>query len=113
MKYVVDASDLPSSVRSHLETGYMPRPGVWLVRPLDDGTQDAIVPMNQWLRGEEAPYPAALAAVTWFGDDGVGNILGWDTSQRHAVLWNPADEAPWRVGPVEDLWRFVLNGYKD
>jgi len=90
----------------------MPRPGVWLVRPLDDGTQESIVPMNQWLRGEEASYPAALATVTWFGDDGVGNVFGWDNLKQRAVLWNPEDEEPWRVGSVEDLWGFVLNGYK-
>ena len=69
--------------------------------------------MNQWLRGEEALYPAALADVIWFGDDGVGNIFGWSPAAREALLWNPEDEGAWHRGSVEDVWRFAISGYRE
>lgn len=111
MTFEFDVAALPAVVRAHLENGHRPSDGMWLVRPLENGTQDCIQSMNQWLRGEEAPYPAALADVIWFGDDGVGNIFGWSPSAHEALLWNPEDDEAWRRGPVEEVWQFAMNGY--
>ena len=111
MKFEFDPADLPDVVQPHLETGHRPSDGLWLVRPLEDGTQDRIRRMNEWLRGEEAPYPAALASVIWFGDDGGGNIFGWSPTENVALLWNPEDEEPWHRGSVEEVWQFVKDGY--
>jgi hypothetical protein len=103
---------LPEEVLAHLPGGYEPRQGIWLVLPADDGTQNSIVAVNSWMR-ELDMYPESLQSIFWFGDDGVGNYLGWDAGRGRAILWNPEDEEPWREGGVQDLWRFILNDYAD
>ncbi len=113
MNFEFDAADLPEVVRAHLEKGHCPSDGMWLVRPLENETQNCIRSMNRWLRGEEAPYPAALADVIWFGDDGVGNIFGWSPAAGEALLWNPEDEEAWHRGSVENVWQFVISGYAE
>ena len=68
--------------------------------------------MQVWIRAEDW-YPSALDRIVWFGDDGTGNLLGWDPDALQAILWNPEDgDAPWKTGPVNELWRFIQNGYK-
>lgn len=106
----MDATDLPNEVRAHLPNGYEPDDGIWLVMPWDDATQDCITAVNRWLR-LEPPYPREFDPVIWFGADGVGNWLGWDTSRKEAVLWNPHDEGAHWNGAVVDLWKFILGGY--
>ncbi|AYD66101.1 hypothetical protein DVB37_20850 [Achromobacter sp. B7] len=105
-------TELPAIVKEHFQDGYHPSEGLWLVRPLDNGTEDCIRRMNDWLRGEEAPYPLALSDVIWFGDDGVGNVIGWNPINQQALLWNPEDEEPWHYGSVEEIWNFVQSGYQ-
>jgi len=106
----MDASALPEEIRAHLPGGYEPDDGVWLVLPWDNGTQDCISAVNNWLR-LEPPYPVQFEPVVWFGADGVGNWLGWDTSLSQALLWNPHDEEAWWHGSVSELWQFILSGY--
>lgn len=79
--------------------------------PWDNGTQDSIVAFNSFIRAEPN-YPALLERVIWFGHDGIGNILGWDTSQESALLWNPYDNEPHWSGSVAGLWQHILSGYK-
>jgi hypothetical protein len=108
----MDISELPEEVRERLPNGYMPEHNIWLVLPLDNGTETSIVSVNSWLRKEE-PYPTAFGPVIWFGVDAIGNFLGWDTQQLTAILWNPYDNEPHWRGSVSDLWRFILNGYSN
>ena len=97
----------------HLPRGYHPSPCVWLVLPEEATVGDSIVKVNESLRAEDW-YPPVLEDVVWFGDDGTGNLFGWRPEQGIAVLWNPEDgEEPMKTGPVNTLWQYVLNGYKD
>lgn len=110
----MELTRLPKEVLDHLPGGYEPRQGVWLVLPADDGTQRAITALNCWVRDDHPDlYPESLRSVIWFGDDGVGNFLGWDPELGRVVLWNSEDEEPWREGSVSEIWRFILNGYSD
>ena len=105
--------ELPDEITQHLPGGYQPEQGVWLVLPESDALRDGIAKVNSWIRAEDW-YPESLQDVVWFGDDGVGNLLGWRPNLRRAVLWNPEDGAiPWKEGSVSSLWDFVLNGYTD
>lgn len=103
---------LPVDISEHLPNGYEPRQGVWLVLPETDEKRDGIDTVNSWLRAE-GWYPQRLQHIVWFGDDGVGNFFGWDPVAEKSILWNPEDgPEPWRDGGVNELWQFVLNGYK-
>ena len=104
---------LPQEVQTHLPMGRQATPGLWLVLPAADGQRDGIDTLNGWLRAQ-GWYPYALRQIVWYGDDGTGNLLGWDPDSRDAVLWNPEDGAvPWKRGSIEALWRFVLNRYSE
>lgn len=113
MTFNFDAADLPAVVGAHLGKGHRTSDGMWLVMPLENETQDCIVSMNRWLRGEEAPYPAVLAEVIWFGADGLGNIFGWSPTAQEALIWHPADEDAWHRGSVEEVWQFAASGYAE
>src|SRR5678815_3932767 len=107
----MEVAQLPESVRAHLPNGYEAGQGVWLVLPLSGDPQRSVLGINNWLPCEDW-YPPKLASIVWFGDDGVGNMLGWDPEQSRAILWNPEDgDEPWRTGSVEELWAFIVNGY--
>lgn len=106
----MDTGQLPQAIQAHLPQGYESDNGHWLVLPWDNGSEMSIVAVNRWLPAEP-PYPQELEPVIWFGADGVGNWLGWDTAQSIAVLWNPYDESPWWRGAIEDLWQFILGGH--
>ncbi|MGF6243978.1 hypothetical protein P3T42_005743 [Paraburkholderia sp. GAS38] len=98
----------PAEIRDHLPQGYRIEPGAWLVLP-----DDKLTDMQVWIRAEDW-YPSSLDRIVWFGDDGTGNLLGWDPDALQAILWNPEDgDAPWKTGPVNELWQFIQNGYKD
>ncbi|MCX7059265.1 MAG: hypothetical protein NTZ11_00045 [Gammaproteobacteria bacterium] len=102
---------LPPDVLQQLPAGYQANQGVWLVLPEPGQADRGIRAVNAWLRAEDW-YPAELNAVVWFGDDGVGNFIGWRPEQGVAVLWNPEDgAAPWREGTVQELWAFIESGY--
>lgn len=105
----MDASKLPQEVHAHIPNGYESEDGRWLVVRLDNGREDCIAAVNTWLPAEP-PYPPELDSVIWFGADGVGNWLGWDTAQSIAVLWSPHDESPWWSCRVQELWQFILGG---
>ena len=106
-------ASLPSEVTSYLPSGRLTPSGVWLVLPEGDAVRDGIATVNGWIRAEDW-YPSSLQDVIWFGDDGAGNFFGWRPDLQKAVLWNPEDGAePWKVGEVNALWQFVLDGYRD
>jgi hypothetical protein len=104
-------SALPDIVAQHLPSGYEPSPGVKLVLPSEG--EHSIESVNTWIRTEDW-YPDSLGSIVWFGDDGVGNLLGWKPDTSQAVLWNPEDgDALQRECSVKELWEFILNGYRD
>lgn len=106
-------TSLPIEITKYLPDGYQPSHGVWLVLPEVDDIRDGITKVNSWLRAEDW-YPTSLQDVIWFGDDGTGNMFGWRVQNAKAILWNPEDgEIPWKEGSVNELWEFVLNGYRD
>ena len=81
--------------------------------PENDEKHDGIGTVNQWLRAEDW-YPLQLQQIIWFGDDGAGNFFGWDPEAKAALLWNPEDGAePSKRGSLDEVWQFVLNGYRD
>lgn len=103
---------LPREIQEHLPLGYQPAQGVWLVLPEPGEANHGIAAVNSWLRAEEW-YPSPLNTVVWFGDDGVGNFLGWVPEKRMVILWNPEDgESPWKEGSVQEIWAFVQGGYR-
>jgi hypothetical protein len=105
----MNLSQLPHDVQMHLPSGYEASQGVWLVLPAEHG--HSISEVNDWIRLEDW-YPASLQSIIWFGDDGIGNFIGWDPAAGYAILWNSEDgEEPWRIGTVAALWNFITNGY--
>lgn len=104
---------LPNEIKQHLPLGFNPGFGTWLVLPSEDQEgRDGINTLNHWLR-EQDWYPVELGDILWFGDDGVGNLLGWDQTENIAVLWNPADGSEcWHKSDVQSLWQFIQNGYE-
>jgi len=108
---MVSMMNLPEEITRHLPDGYQPKQGCWLVLPQTDKGRDGIATLNSWLRTQDW-YPQALQAIAWFGDDGVGNLLGWNPGKSLAILWNPEDGASWwKEGSVAELWQFILGGY--
>ena len=107
----MEISQLPQEVRAHLPNGYESSQGVWLVLPTDNGAERSVSATNTWLRAEDW-YPVSLQSIIWFGDDGIGNFLGWDPDAGYAILWNPEDgDEVWRTGSVAELWDFIVRGY--
>lgn len=104
---------LPNEIKQHLPLGFNSSLGTWLVLPSEDQEgRDGINTLNRWLR-EQDWYPIELGDILWFGDDGVGNLLGWDQTENIAVLWNPADGSEcWHKSGVQSLWQFIQNGYE-
>ena len=98
--------NLPAEVSEKLPAGLESSEGCWLVMP-----RDRLDSTNEWIRIEDW-YPESLRYVIWFGDDGTGNFLGWNSSIESAILWNPEDgDDPIKIGSVQEIWAFVRNGY--
>ena len=109
-------SALPEIIRCHFPDGLLGPTSIWLVLPETSdkcGWDGGAVGVNAWFRSLEW-YPPELMAIIWFGDDGIGNLLGWDPDAQEAVLWNPEDGADLqkRCG-VEDLWRDIVAMYSN
>ena len=105
-------NNLPNEIREYLPEGYDAGTGTWLVLPSHDSDRQGINTLNKWLREQEW-YPRELDSIIWFGDDGVGNILGWLGSESCAVLWNPADGAEcWHKDTLANVFAFIQNGYE-
>jgi hypothetical protein len=112
LSVVITLAQLPEKIRNHLPNGYQTKSGCWLVLPEASETRDGIITLNAWLR-EQDWYPVGLSDIIWFGDDGVGNLLGWKSEQEKVILWNPEDgDSPWKEGDLEEIWCYVLNDYK-
>ena len=111
----MDISDkFPIEIRRYLPNGFKDEVGVWFVLPLNDIDPDrcGVITLNKWLKEQEW-YPAKFESILWFGDDGVGNLLGWVAEKSSAILWNPADGCEyWYSGEITALWAFISNNYE-
>lgn len=76
---------LPREIQEHLPLGDQLPQGVWVVLPEPGDANHGITTVNSWLHTEDW-YPAPLNTVVWFGDDGVGNFLGWVPEKGMAIL---------------------------
>lgn len=104
---------LPIEITTHLPDGYTFGVGTWLVLPSESNNEvKGISELNVWLR-EQDWYPNELSDIVWFGDDGVGNMLGWVADESKAILWHPADGAEyWHKDTLENVWAFVKSDYE-
>jgi hypothetical protein len=77
------------------------------------GVDDAdIVSVNK-LREEEW-FPAAFRSTIIVGDDGCGNLVGYDWDKKQAVLWNPGDgeSVQERRETVTEIWAEIKRLYE-
>lgn len=104
---------LPKEIKSYLPDGYNDGLGTWLVLPAEsDSELKGIADLNAWLREQEW-CPNELSDIIWFGDDGVGNMLGWEAKSSKAVIWHPADGAEcWHKDTLNNVWAFVKSDYE-
>lgn len=104
---------LPNEIKAYLPDGYDAGLGTWLVLPShDNNNMQGINTLNKWLQ-EQDWYPEELDSIIWFGDDGVGNLLGWHQAEALAVLWNPADGVEcWHKDTLNGMWSFIKNEYE-
>jgi hypothetical protein len=104
--------NLPLEIQQHLPSGLECNSGAWFVLPAKHRVYPNIAELNSSLRKEDW-YPKELGEIIWFGDDGTGNIIGWDDTPSIVILWNPEDGAePWFKGTLKEVWEFILNGYQ-
>jgi len=71
-----------------------------------------IVRVNS-LRSEDW-FPPALRSTVLIGDDGVGNLVGYDSDKKRAILWNPED-GDWiqeQRETVTDIWEHIRRFYE-
>jgi hypothetical protein len=104
--------NLPAEVLQHLPNGLGCNSGAWFVLPAEHPVYPSIQKLNSSVKNEDW-YPKELMDIIWFGDDGTGNLLGWDGSLSAVILWNAEDGvAPWFNGTFKEVWNFILNGYQ-
>jgi len=103
---------LPVEIQQHLPNGLECNYGAWFVLPLEHQVYPSIENLNSSLRKEHW-YPNELSKIIWFGDDGTGNLIGWDETLAVVLLWNPEDGVePCFKGSFKEVWEFIQNGYQ-
>ena len=105
-------SRLPDDVRSMygLSNGYKGPTDCQLLYRADADSE--IVGMNRLK--EEAWFPKQFHALVLVGDDGCGNLIGFDWATGKAILWNPADGNSIQQSrdTVTEIWDYVINWYE-
>lgn len=100
---------LPDDVRSmyRMSNGYKGPTDCQLLYPAEvDGD---ILSMNRLT--EEAWFPKRFHSLVLVGDDGCGNLIGFDWATGKAILWNPGDGDSIQEsrGSVTEIWEYVIN----
>ena len=78
---------------------------------LDDNTD--VVRVN--LIRDEEWFPMALRSTVFVGDDGCGNLVGYDWKKKQAILWNPED-GEWiqeQRETVTEIWAYIRRFYEN
>ena len=105
---------LPADVRSkYLESGGLLGPtDCHLLYPFETNIEHSHIVEINGLRSEDW-FPRAFASTVFVGDDGCGNLVGYDWSKERAVLWNPADggQIQEQAATVSEMWEIVRNLY--
>lgn len=102
---------LPDDVRSMygMSNGYRGPTDCQLLYPAD--VDSDILSMNRLK--EEAWFPKKFNSLVLVGDDGCGNLIGFDWAAEKAILWNPADgdEIQESRDSVTEIWEYVFKWY--
>jgi hypothetical protein len=105
---------LPEDVRMKYadSDGFLGPTDCRLLYPLNG--EYGVLSANKTLKAE-AWYPDEHRAFAILGDDGVGNLICFDSAAREAVLWNPADgvriQEKWST--VSEAWDYVFKAYEN
>lgn len=72
-----------------------------------------IVSINE-LRAESW-FPPQFQSLVLVGDDGCGNMIGYDWQTRQALLWNPedGDYVQQTRDSVSEIWQYVVDWYAE
>lgn len=102
---------LPADVREKyaFSNGFKGPTGCNLLYPMSTDGCNGIIAVNR-LR-EEPWFPFHFSSLVLVGDDGCGNMIGFDWTIGKAVLWNPED-GDWVQAmrdSVTEIWEYVLN----
>lgn len=102
---------LPDDVRSmyRMSDGYKGPTDCQLLYPAElDGD---ILSMNRLK--EEVWFPKQFHSLVLVGDDGCGNLIGFDWATGAAILWNPSDGNSIQESrdSVTEIWDYVINWY--
>lgn len=76
------------------------------------GADSEILSMNRLK--EEEWFPKQFHSLVLVGDDGCGNLIGFDWATGDAVLWNPGDGdvVQQSRASVTEIWEYVIDWYK-
>ena len=103
---------LPEDVRSmySISNGYKGPTECQLLYSADADSE--ILGMNRLK--EEAWFPKQFHSLVLVGDDGCGNLIGFDWATGRGVLWNPGDgdSVQQSRGSVTEIWECVIDWYK-
>jgi hypothetical protein len=60
-------------------------------------------------------FPEKYKSLIILGDDGCGNLIGFDWSTQTAILWNPADGtwAQEQSNTVTEMWQIIECLYSE
>lgn len=61
----------------------------------------------------ESWFPSQFHSVILIGDDGCGNLIGFDWETHQAILWNPTDGdlVQERKNSVTEMWEYITTWY--
>lgn len=68
--------------------------------------------INKSLKSE-VWFPNSMSETMLLGDDGCGNIIGFNSRENVAILWNPED-GNWvqeKRATVTELWQYIRELY--
>lgn len=103
---------LPEDVRSMygISNGYKGPTECQLLYSADVDSE--ILSMNRLK--EEVWFPKQFHLLVLVGDDGCGNLIGFDWSTGRGVLWNPGDGdcVQQSRSSVTEIWEYVIDWYK-
>ncbi len=106
---------LPPDVRAaySISDGLIGPLDCYLLYPFEEDRGHQICEMNK-LKLEHW-FPESFKGLVILGDDGVGNLVCFDTVAGDAVIWNPEDgeSIQERRNTVSEIWDVIRGWYKE